>query len=162
MLSAIANTIIAHIPAQYQTVAKQFIKFGITGAIGAVVDFSTFGFLTRILNWQTTYDILGTQIIAANNVSVFLAICSNFIINRYWTFHSVQGNAAKQGIGYFILNTFTWALNQILVSIFVFHMPIFVQLFGEQRDLAAKAIAIGMILFINFFGSKLFIFRGSK
>ncbi|HSX25032.1 MAG TPA: GtrA family protein [Candidatus Andersenbacteria bacterium] len=150
------------LPEQYRNVAKQFVKFGITGAIGAVVDFSTFGFLTRIVGWHTTYALLGTEIIAANNVSVFLAICSNFIINRYWTFKDVSGSAAKQGAGYFLLNLCTWALNQILVSLFVFHVPLLNQLFGAQRDLVAKALAIGIILFVNFFGSKLFIFRHSK
>lgn len=160
MLSTITERIVTLVPEQYQKVAKQFIKFGITGTIGAVVDFSTFGILTRLLGWHTTYTILGTEIIAANNVSVFLAVCSNFIINRYWTFHDIKGNAAKQGASYLLLNTFTWALNQILVSLFTFHSQIFSQLFEDNRDLAAKAAAIIIILFVNFFGSKLLIFRG--
>lgn len=148
------------IPSKYQKTARQFLKFAITGTVGAAVDFSTFGILTRIFDWNATYTVLGTEIIAANNVSVFLAVCSNFIINRYWTFHDTTGNAAKQGARYFLLNTFTWALNQILVSLFVFHMPIFVELFGSQRDIAAKVAAIIITLFINFFGSKLLIFKG--
>ena len=150
------------LPERYRTVAKQFVKFGITGAIGAVVDFSTFGFLTRIVGWHTTYTILGTQLIAANNVSVFLAICSNFIINRYWTFKDTTSNAAKQGAGYFTLNLFTWALNQILVSYFVFHVPLLNPIFGDQRDLVAKALAIGVNMFVHFFGSKLLMFKQAK
>ena len=156
------DKILILIPERRRTLAKQFVKFAITGAIGAVVDFSTFGFLTRIAGWHTTYTILGTEIIAANNVSVFLAICSNFIINRYWTFKDTGGNAAKQGAGYFTLNLFTWALNQILVSLLVFHVALLNQLFGSERDLVAKALAIGIILFVNFFGSKLFIFKHAK
>jgi len=46
------------------------------------------------------------------------------------------------------------------VSLFVFHTPLFTQLFLDQRDIAAKVAAIVIILFINFFGSKLLIFRG--
>ncbi len=160
MISALADSLVSLAPDRYQNTTKQFIKFAITGTIGAVVDFSTYGILTRLFDWNTTYTIFNTQIVAANNVSVFLAVCSNFIINRYWTFHNIQGSAAKQGIGYLILNTFTWALNQILVSLLVFNTPLFSQLFGEQRDLVAKAVAIVIILFINFFGSKLLIFRG--
>ncbi len=159
MLSTITERAAFLVPAQYQKVAKQFIKFGITGTIGAVVDFTTFGILTRIFQWHTTYTILGTEIIAANNVSVFLAVCSNFIINRYWTFHDTTNSAAKQGASYLLLNIFTWALNQIFVSLFTFHSQIFSQTFGNNRDLAAKAAAIIIILFINFFGSKLLIFR---
>lgn len=148
------------IPEKYQKVATQFIKFAIVGTIGATIDFSVFNMLTRFFHWNTTYNVFGIKILAANNVSVFLAICSNFVINRYWTFRNIQGSAARQGVQYLILNTFTWALNQILVSVFVFQMPLFVQLFGDQRDNAAKAAAIIIILFINFFGSKLLIFKG--
>ncbi len=161
MPSSFVDTIISFVPAGHQKTAKQFIKFGITGTIGAIVDFATFALLTRVLGWTATYTLLGTEIIAANNVSVFLAICSNFIINRAWTFHDTEGSAAKQGTGYFILNAFTWALNQILVGLF-FKWTIFISLFGDNRDLVAKAVAIVIILFINFFGSKLFIFRHAK
>lgn len=161
MFSSVVNTLLIVVPERHRKLAKQFIKFGITGTIGAVVDFTTFGILTRLVGWTTTYTILGTEIIAANNVSVFLAICSNFLINRSWTFHDTEGNAAKQGTGYFILNAFTWALNQILVGLF-FKWSLFITLFGDNRDLVAKALAIVIILFINFFGSKLFIFRHAK
>lgn len=154
--------VLQFVPERYHSLAKQFVKFGITGALGAIVDFSTFGFLTRILGWHTTYIILGNEIIAANNVSVFLAICSNFIINRYWTFKDTTESAAKQGAGYFTLNFFTWILNQILVSYFAFHVLFISQVFGSNKDLIAKVLAIGIILFVNFFGSKLFIFKHPK
>lgn len=161
-LESIQQRVLVFVPDRYHTLAKQFVKFGITGAIGAIVDFSTFGFLTRVIGWHTTYIVLGNEIIAANNVSVFLAICSNFIINRYWTFKDTTESAAKQGAGYFTLNFFTWILNQILVSYFAFHVLFISQVFGSNKDLVAKVLAIGIILFVNFFGSKLFIFKHPK
>ena len=161
-LESIQQRALIFVPDRYHTLAKQFVKFGITGAIGAIVDFSTFGFLTRVIGWHTTYIVLGNEIIAANNVSVFLAICSNFIINRYWTFKDTTESAAKQGAGYFTLNFFTWILNQILVSYFAFHVLFISQVFGSNKDLIAKVLAIGIILFVNFFGSKLFIFKHPK
>jgi putative flippase GtrA len=160
--ASIQELVLGYVPQRYHNVAKQFVKFGITGALGAIVDFSTFLFMTRILHWDTTYTIFGTQIIAANNVSVFLAICSNFIINRYWTFKDTTESAAKQGAGYFTLNFFTWILNQLLVSYFAFHVPFIVSTFGSKKDVIAKVLAIGIILFVNFFGSKLFIFKHPK
>lgn len=161
MLSSLVDTAIGFVPTRHQKTAKQFLKFGITGTIGAVVDFGTFAILTRLLGWTTTYVVLGTEIIAANNVSVLLAVCSNFLINRAWTFQDTEGNAAKQGMGYFILNAFTWVLNQILVALF-FKWQLLIDLFGDNRDLVAKVCAIVFILFINFFGSKLFIFKHAK
>lgn len=141
---------------------RQFVKFGITGGIGATVDFGIYTLLTRVIGWRVIYLLFGYEIIAANMLSVFLAILSNFIFNKFWTFRDARTNVVVgQGFGYIILNTFTWALNQIITSFFIFRVPLFTTLFGESRDFVAKAAAIGFILFINFFGSKFLIFRSS-
>lgn len=147
---------------RYQGLTRQFVKFGITGTIGAVVDFGTYTFLTRWLGWDTIYIILGLEVIAANTVSVFLAILSNFILNKYWTFRDREEQVVQQGVSYFAFNTVTWVLNQILTSLFTFQVPLFTVLFGSKRDFVAKALAIALIMFINFLGSKLLIFRTSK
>lgn len=162
MVQAFALRLIALLPYRYRPTAKQFIKFAITGSVGAFVDFSTYALLTRLIGWTDTYAILGYEISAANNVSVFFAILCNFLINRHWTFKALEGSAAKQGIGYFILNIFTWTLNQLLMSTFTFRVPLFTILFGTYRDFIAKAAAIGIILFLNFFGSKFVIFREER
>ena len=157
-----ADGLIGRLPVRVQTMARQFLKFGVTGVVGAIVDFSIYGLLTRGIGWTAFYTVFGFQIVAANNVSVFCAIMSNFFLNKYWTFKNREGSAAKQWLGYFGLNTITWALNQILVSYFVFHVVIFDQLFGHNSDLAAKVAAIGIILFVNFFGSKFLVFKTNK
>ena len=153
------NRVLALVPTKHQLLVRQFLKFGITGTIGAMVDFGTYAFLTRVLDWTTLYNIAGFEISAANNVSVFLAIVSNFIINRLWTFRGNGGNVASQGLSYLLLNTFTWALNQFLLSFFAFKVPLFETLFGDQKDFVAKAAAIVIIMFVNFLGSKFLIFR---
>lgn len=147
------------LPVRYQRVAKQFLKFGVTGVVGAIIDFGTYAVLTRGIGWTTLYTIAGYEISAANNVSVFAAIMSNFILNKYWTFRYREGSAAKQWMGYFALNLVTWALNQLLMSYFAFRVPLFTQLFGDNKDFAAKVAAICFILFVNFFGSKFLIFK---
>lgn len=161
MLSTLINNLIARLPASWQLTARQFAKFFVTGLIGTLVDFGTYTFFTRLLGWTTTYLLFGFEISAPNNISVLLAITTNFLINRAWTFRAEEGNIGRQWAGYFTLNAFTWAMNQALVSLFAFHTPIFVELFGENRDLAAKVLAIGIILWINFLGSKFLIFRKS-
>lgn len=150
------------VPSRYQSVVRQFLKFAVVGGIGAVVDFGTYNLLTRGFEWVDVYTVLGYQVIAANLVSVLLAISSNFLLNRYWTFRSVGGNVTSQGAGYFVLNGITFVLNQIVTSFFTFHVPIIAVLFGSQKDNAAKALAIGIILFINFLGSKFLVFRKSN
>ncbi len=156
---SVAFRLVEKLPARYQNTAKQFIKFGVTGTIGAIVDFSSYALLTRGFSWTATYHLLGQEISAANNVSVLLAILSNFLFNKRWTFRDTNKNIAGQGASYFVLNIFTWTLNQLLMSFFTYQVPWLEALFGQQKDFVAKALAIGIILFINFFGSKFLIFR---
>lgn len=159
MIADWIEKIIALLPPRLQLTARQFMKFFVTGIIGTLVDFSIYTFLTRLLGWTTTYFVFGFEVSAANNVSVFLAIICNFLINRSWTFRAGGGNITRQWSGYFGLNMFTWALNQAFVSLFAFHTPFFQSAFGDNKDLAAKVAAIGIILWINFLGSKFLIFR---
>lgn len=148
------------VPLQYQRAARQFLKFGIVGSVGAFVDFSSYNIMTRGFDWQTVIEVAGFKLIAANLVSVLVAILCNFLLNKYWTFRNTEpGAAVRQGVGYFALNTVTFVLNQILTSFFTFHVPVVEAIFRSQKDNAAKALSIGFILFINFFGSKFVIFR---
>jgi putative flippase GtrA len=55
----------------------RFIRFSVVGAIGAVVDFSTFNLLSGIF---------GIHHIVASVISFTAAILSNFTWNRYWTY----------------------------------------------------------------------------
>jgi len=139
--------------------ARQAIKFGVTGTIGAIIDFSTYTILTRVLNWERVVSFFGFEVIAANMVSVLLAILGNFLLNKYWTFRDNNEQVLQQGLTYFGFNTVTWVLNQILTSVFVFRVAWLGTLFGDQRDFVAKALAIGVIMFVNFLGSKFLIFR---
>lgn len=159
MVREIVDNIVGKFPAKYQRVTKQFIKFGVTGVIGAVVDFGTYNFLTRGVGFVAAYTVLGQHIIVANNISVFFAIISNFLFNKYWTFRDNSKQVAKQWVGYFGLNFVTWILNQFLVSYFAFQVLFIEDMFGPQKDNVAKVLAIGIILFINFAGSKFLVFK---
>jgi len=162
MLRALADRLVSLAPLRWQHTARQFVKFGLTGTVGALVDFSTYNILTRVIGWDDIYLVFGYEVIAANLVSVFLAISSNFALNKYWTFRDTNEAVVRQWGSYFSLNFVTFVLNQILTSFFAFRVPFVELLFGGQKDNAAKALAIGMILFINFLGSKFLIFRSSR
>lgn len=154
-----AERIVSIAPLHWQQTTRQFLKFGMTGVLGAIIDFSIFNILTRVIGWDTIYYVLGFEIIAANLVSVSITIISNFYLNKYWTFRNQSQAVVSQGVGYFALNSVTFVLNQILTSFFAFRVPLIANLFGTQKDNIAKVIAIGLILFVNFAGSKFVIFR---
>ena len=55
----------------------RFLKFGVVGAIGAVVDFGTFNLLSTVL---------GLWSVAASVLSFSAAVTSNFLWNRNWVY----------------------------------------------------------------------------
>lgn len=159
MLRSFSETIINKLPFRFQATARQFLKFGITGVIGAIVDFSTYNIITRAFGWVSFYVVFGQKIIIANNISVFLAVISNFLFNKYWTFRDPSKKVGRQYAAYFAMSFVTWVINQLLVSLLTFRVPLMTEVFGGQADNMAKVLAIGVILFLNFFGSKFLIFR---
>lgn len=159
--------------------AREFVKFGLVGTVGFAIDFSAYGILTRLLGWDTVF-CLGTggtsetlglaeiracespryPLVAANMVSVFLAVTSNFFLNKFWTFRDPRTAVlALQGAEYFTMSVISWALNQFLTGLFASRITSLHTLFGSSADLAAKVLAIAVVLFFNFGGSKFVIFR---
>lgn len=139
---------------------RQFVKFGIAGTFGFVVDISVYLSLTRLLQWTTVLSVLGYEIIAPNLVSVLAAMVAVFLLNKYWTFRDPRPEElARQGARFFGIYLTTYILNQIITSFFAFRVHILQSVFGPRTDIAAKIIAIGIILFVNFVGSKFLVFR---
>lgn len=160
----------------------EFIRFGMVGVVGFTVDFGSYFIMTRFLNLRKVFcygaggenSYWGTlaanasescseghfPLITATLISVFLAILSNFFLNKFWTFRRTAqtGSAARQAMGYFSLNLTTYALNQILVGYFVANLGVLL-VFPRMVDISAKVLAVCIILFINFFGSKFLVFR---
>lgn len=141
---------------------RQFVKFGIAGSLGFVVDMGTYLLLTRLAGWRTVFSVFGYEVIAPNMVSVLLAIIAVFLLNKYWTFRDPRAEElTRQGIRFFLIYLTTYILNQILTSFFAFRVPPLAAIFGTAVDVAAKILAIGIILFLNFGGSKFLVFRGA-
>lgn len=60
----------------------RFLKFAVVGAIGAVIDLGIFNLLT------IAFDV---KALIAQAVSFSLAVISNFIWNRFWTYPDSRG-----------------------------------------------------------------------
>ncbi|MEW5720743.1 MAG: GtrA family protein, partial [Chloroflexota bacterium] len=129
----------------------RFMKFAAVGAIGAVVDFSVLNLLVLGVGVPKEY---------ANLVSVTCAIFSNFTWNRLWTFPESRERPVHTQFGKFALvNVIGLGINQI-----VFLMTdalIFGELFPHPVDYNfAKATAIIVVLFWNFFVNRNWTYRG--
>ena len=160
----------------------EFIRFAVVGGIGFCVDFGSYLVMTRLMGlrsvfcfgqggessyWTTltqnaseTCTVSHFPIIIATMISVLLAIMSNFLLNKFWTFRKTAGtgDVAKQGISYFGLNFVTYIMNQLLVGFFVSDFGL-LRIFPNYVDVSAKVLAVGIVLFFNFFGSKFLVFR---
>lgn len=130
---------------------KRFVRFGIVGIIGSVVDFS-------VLN-------LGIQVFhlakwLANTFSFSAAVLSNFTWNRLWTFPESRQRAFWPQLGQFLLvNVAGYAINQaIFLSLdrYVFSS------WGTWGYNLSKAIAIGVVLFWNFGINRIWTYRGIR
>lgn len=129
----------------------RFFKFAIVGTLGAVVDFSVLNLLVLAFNVPKEY---------ANIISVTCAIISNFIWNRFWTFPESRERPLHTQFGQFaFVNLLGLAINQaVFISTdAMFYEKILAHPFDYN---AAKATAIIVVLFWNFFVNRRTTYKG--
>ncbi len=129
----------------------RFYRFAIVGAIGAVLDFSVFNLLIKYAGYKP---------VIANLFSFSVAVLSNYFLNRYWTYPDSRSKAViRQLFEFFVVNAIGIGIR---TGIFVLvespmesvygwlhlPLPISASFFGHN---AALAVAIGIVLFWNFF-----------
>ena len=122
------------------------VKFGFTGMSGLVIDFS----VTWLLK-----DELHLNKFLANAAGFTMAVISNYIINRLWTFSERERTKVSRQFASFLVVSLVGLL---LNSGFVY-------LFNEQLGLdfyLSKAIAILLVFFWNFSANYFFVFKSVK
>jgi putative flippase GtrA len=72
----------------------RFLKFVVVGAFGFVIDFGVFNLF---------YGILHVNAIVSQIISFCMAVISNFIWNRYWTYPESRAKPLGHQIGQFAL-----------------------------------------------------------
>ncbi|MCE5258869.1 MAG: GtrA family protein [Chloroflexi bacterium] len=130
---------------------KRFGKFAVVGTIGALVDFSILNFGIQVLllpKWL------------ANTFSFFAAVLSNFIWNRFWTYPETRQMPLLPQLGQFLLvNLAGYGINQLVflsLDHYVFSS------WGSWSYNISKALAIGVVLFWNFFINRIWTYGKVK
>ncbi len=72
----------------------RFFKFAFVGAVGAAVDFAVFNLMSAVI---------GVPAVPASVISFILAVVSNFIWNRYWTYPDSRSKTVTRQIVQFVL-----------------------------------------------------------
>lgn len=119
----------------------KFIKFGIVGASGVVVDFG--------ITWLLKEKLRLNQYLA-NSTGFMCAVLSNYVLNRIWTFHSQDNAVGIQFAKFFVVALIGLGMNNALIYFF-----------NEKQKLpfyVSKAIATAIVMLWNFGANYLFTF----
>ena len=114
----------------------QLVKYNIVGVINTLVDFLVYQLLTY----------LGMKYAIAQCISY-----SCGILNR-WTFKRDSGRRKKEFI-YFV------AVNLVSMGLSVLLLKVCYDILHIDSNLISKAIVTPIVMLVNFFGSKLFVFK---
>jgi putative flippase GtrA len=93
---------------------------------------------------------LGIHHLVAAIGAFCVAVTSNFLWNRYWTFGPGDGSAGFQAARFFAVSLASLGLNLIVLEALVSS--------GSTGELAAQAIAVAVAMPFNFLGNKLWTF----
>jgi len=128
----------------------RFLKFAIVGAIGMLVDLAVLTFCR---------EVLGFPLALAVGLGFTVAVISNFTWNRLWTFPESRERPLATQLGQFaFINLIGLGLNELIVL--GLH-PLFSKaLVDPPAYLAAKVIAIGVVLFWNYGANRIWTYRG--
>lgn len=119
----------------------KFIKFGIVGCSGMIIDFG----VTYLCK-----ELLKINKFISNAIGFAFAATSNYFLNRTWTFESDNEQIGVQYFQFMIISTIGLGINSIVLYIL-----------NEKLKLnfyLSKLIAIGITTIWNFFANLLFTF----
>ncbi len=127
---------------------RQFIKFGIVGLLGTIIDLGVY----NLLVFKFNFNIYTSRII-----SFTLAATANYILNRIWTFRSKEKKIAKQYIQFFFISIIGLGLNLIIMK----SLQNIVSGIEEEllRINIPVVIAITIVLFWNFLANRYWTFK---
>jgi len=122
----------------------QLGKFAVVGAVGYVINLAVY---------RTLLDA-GLHFLAAATCSFLVAVTSNYTWNRLWTFRAQRGHIGVQGIRFFVVSLAALGANLAILDLFVSG--------AGMGKFMANAIAIVLVMPLNFIGNKLWSFRKGR
>ena len=133
----------------------KFLKFGVVGASGAVIDFG----ITALCK-----GILGMPDLLANAIGFTIAATSNYFLNRVWTWKSTSKEVGIEYVKFFVVSLIGLGLNSLIVLLLkdISIVPRFVETTLDWDFWVAKVIATAVVMVWNFVANNFFTFRQKK
>ena len=124
---------------------RQFVKFGIVGASGFIVNLVVFTLLQRVV--PNHADPLPYNIIYS--VAFLLGGVSNYFLNRAWTFRST-GHAGKEGAQFLAVSVMALVVGLVVSALVAPYL-------GHGHKTWFLGTVAG--IFVNFFVNKYWTFK---
>jgi putative flippase GtrA len=119
----------------------QLLKFGVVGGSGYLINLGVFAFLSGNLGVYHAVAAIG---------AFCVAVTSNFLWNRYWTFGPGEGLAHLQAARFFAVSLACLVINLVVLELLVTS--------AGMNELGAQAIAVAVAMPFNFLFNKLWTF----
>ena len=124
------------------TIVMRFIRFGIVGASGLIVDFGVTWLCKEKLRWNKY---------VSNSLGFILAASNNYFWNRLWTFHSESVEIVREYSTFVLIALVGLGLNNLII--WLLHEK------AQLNFYLSKLIAIGCVMIWNFSMNYVFTFR---
>jgi len=112
----------------------KFVKFGIVGFVGLLIDFSVTYLLKEKLKLNKFF---------ANSIGFSLAVINNYLLNKYWSFESREHQYLKEFAAFLTISIIGLLINNGIVYLLNVR-------YGQSFYLA-KVISLAVVAFWNFF-----------
>lgn len=119
----------------------RFIKYGLVGVLGLVVDMGVFYLMNKKL---------GINYVVSNIISSSLAVIHNFILNSYFTFN-VTDKKLKRFMYFYAIALGGMAISTGLLILFIDVLKL--------DSMISKLISVIIVALIQYFFNKKFTFR---
>jgi putative flippase GtrA len=120
----------------------QFLRFGIVGASGYVVNLTVFAACVHVLSID--YRL-------ASPIAYLLSVVTNFWLNRHWTFRARAAHPGRQAAKFFIVSLAAYGVSYVTLLALVSS--------AGMDKVIAQAIAVIAGMPLQFVGQKLWSFR---
>lgn len=120
----------------------KFLKFGVVGATGMIVDFGLTYFFKEIVKIQKY---------VANTIGFTAAATSNYFLNRIWTFNSTDPQITVQFFKFFFISLIGLGINTAILYVLVSKY--------KKNFYLSKLFAIAVVVIWNFVLNFIFTFN---
>jgi putative flippase GtrA len=134
---------------------RQFLKFGVVGASGFVVNLVIFTLLQRVVPNHTgtlQYNLIYSVAFLAGGVS-------NYFLNRAWTFRST-GHVGREGLSFMTVSVLALIVGLIVSAVIApWPIPFLGHAFGHGH--VTWFVSTVSAIVVNFFVNKYWTFRSA-